>query len=405
MIRAPLVKRIAWESARLLGLIGLLIVLMLWLSGTFLTKIAPGPPVTLPRPPAPTTVRAQQKTFASVVRQVGTVQARRQAQVSSRAMGQIREIAVHDGEHVAGPGQADAPTVLARLDDREIRARIRQAEAEVVATAQALAAAEAQLAVAQAQVQAAEAGAADALADFDRYQNLYRKQSATGQQMDHARARKDESQASVKAARQQADAAQKDIDRIRAQQEASQAALDQARVMLSYTTIQAPFTGTVARKMVDVGDMVSPGSPLFLLETASEPELHGVVAQSLVPRLRVGAVLQVHIDALASTVEGTVRDMVHQANPRTRTVTVKISLPPDPRLLSGMSGSVDLEIGEYEAIVVPRSAVQEVGQLHLVRVVGPEGRVHRQYVTLGERHGELVEVLSGLAAGQEVVIP
>jgi len=70
-----------------------------------------------------------------------------------------------------------------------------------------------------------------------------------------------------------------------------------------------------------------------------------------------------------------------------------------------MSGHINVAVGAYEAVVVPQSAVHEVGQLHLVNVLNAAGRVERRYVRLGPEHGENVEVLAGLRAGEEVAVP
>ncbi len=259
------------------------------------------------------------------------------------------------------------------------------------------------MAVAQAQVQAAQANATQVLANFKRYQNLYKKHAATGQEMDRATALKGEAEARLAGAKQQAGAAEKNVEKARAQLAASRAALVQAQVTLSYTTIQAPYSGIVARKQVDVGDMVSPGQALFLLEIPAEPECARWWQNRLSQKCIRGRLCRFTL-ALGRSFEGTVRDMVRQADARTRTVTVKISLPATSDLLSGMAGDVEIETGRYEAIVVPTLAVRVVGQLHLVEVVSPDGRVHRRFVTLGKHHDGLVEVLSGVKAGEEVVV-
>ncbi len=401
-------KRFAAEAAKLLGLGGLLVLVMLWLSGAFVAKIQPGPLLSRSRPAAPRTQRATSESFPMVVEQVGTIQTRVQAQVSSRVMAQVREILVRDGQAVVGPdghSEKSPATVLARLDDGEIKARLNQAHAQVKATEAAVSAAESQLAVAQAELESAQAKAAQVLADWHRYENLYKRQAATGQQLDRARALNEEAQARVQAARQNATASQKEIERLKAQKAASQASLNQAQVMLSYTVIMAPFNGTMIRKWVEIGDMVSPGQKMFLLESSQEPELHAVVAESLVGHLKAGTALSVYVDALGRSFPGTVRDVVRQASPPTRTVIVKVSLPANPTFFSGMAGHIEVTVGHYEALVIPLSSVSEVGQLHLVHTLSAEGYIHRRFVTLGKRHAHKVEVLSGLKAGEEVVTP
>ncbi len=402
---SPRQRHILKESGKVLALGALLVVLMLWLAGTFAGRVEPGPPEPRAKSPPQETQRVEQKSYPLLVAQTGTVQMRTQARVSSRITAQVRETLVHAGDQVTGQDGEQPATVLARLDDREIKARVQSGEAAVAAMERGLTSAQAQLAIARAQLEGAQARQTQTLADWHRYEDLFKKQAATGQQLDHARAAKDEADAQVRAAKEQVSAAQDGVDKAKAQKKQSEAALEEARVMLTYTTIEAPFGGVVARRMVDVGDMAAPGQALFMLETPAEPELHAVVAESLVPHLQLGALLQVHIDALGLAIDGTIRDIVRQADAQTRTVTVKVSLPAHPGLVSGMSGHVNVEAGTYEALVIPQSAVREAGQLYLVDVVTKEGYTQRRFVRLGQRHGDLVEVLAGLRANEEVVMP
>ncbi|MEN6334649.1 MAG: efflux RND transporter periplasmic adaptor subunit, partial [Phycisphaerales bacterium] len=225
------------------------------------------------------------------------------------------------------------------------------------------------------------------------------------QQLDHARAQKDVTDAQVRAAAQQVKAVQSDIARLQAQQDQAAAAVKEAQVMLSFTTIEAPLSGRVVRRMVDPGDMVTPGQPLFTIETPAEPELHAVVAESLVAQMEPEQTLDVRIDAIDQTLQGKVREIVPQADPRTRTLLVKVSLPPQPGLISGQFGTLAIPTGTYQAIVVPSHAIHKIGQLQLVNVLDDKGVPHRRFVTLGRSHKDMVEVLSGLRAGELVVVP
>ena len=185
----------------------------------------------------------------------------------------------------------------------------------------------------------------------------------------------------------------------------AQAVVREARTMLSYTEINAPFSGRVIQKMVDVGDMVTPGQPLFLLDVAAQPQLQAYIAESLIAHLTVGQTLTVAIDALSKTLEGSVAEIVPQAEPGSRTTLVKIALAPIPDLVSGLYGRVAIPYGAYRALVVPSAAVKQVGQLHLVTVLDTDGYPHRRFITLGQIHAGLVEVLTGLQQGEEVALP
>jgi multidrug efflux pump subunit AcrA (membrane-fusion protein) len=425
----PVHKAALRESGKILVLAAILVALMLWLSGAFVDKIRADSPVPTEKardPGIPPTVGGssqpvETRVFPLLVEQMGTVQTRVRAELAGRIMAQVREVLVQEGQMVTGPEagpvarassprseggtpSTPGPTVLARLDSRDIEAKLMQAQTQVTASEKALAGAAAQLAAAQAQQQAVEAQATQALTDFQRMEGLHASGAATSQQLDRARAQKDVTEAQVRAAIQQVVAVRSDAARLEAQREQAIAALREAQVMLSYTTIEAPFSGRLVRKMIEAGDMVMPGQPLFVIETSAEPELHAVVAESLVANVQPGQKLDVRIDALQQTLPGIIREIVPQADPRTRTLLVKVALPPQAGLVSGQFGALAIPTGTYQALVVPARAVRQVGQLRLVDVLDDTGVAHRRFVTLGRSHDDLVEVLSGLKPAEQVAV-
>jgi HlyD family secretion protein len=394
------------EGGKLLALAVLLIALMLWLSGTFVSKIrAGGAPIQESPAPAVTSQPVELQQFPLIVEQVGTVQTRAQAQVAARVMAQVLEVLVHEGQAVTGEdgGKDIQPTVLARLDARDIEAKLKQAQTQVAAAEQAQTAAAAQSVAAQAQLQAVQAQLTAARTDFTRTESLYAQKAATGQQMDHARSQRDVAEAQALAAVQQVKAARSDIARAESQKQYAVAAVQEAQVMLSYTMIQAPFTGRIIRKMIDVGDTVAPGQTLFVIETSGEPELHAVVAESLATKISLEQKLNVRVETIAEPLQGTVRAIVPQADPRSRTRVVKVSLPPQTPVISGQFGTLAVPTGTYQALVVPVGVVRQVGQLSLVDALDVKRVPHRRFVTLGPRHGDVVEVLSGLRQGEQIV--
>jgi multidrug efflux pump subunit AcrA (membrane-fusion protein) len=413
-----------WEIGKILVLVAVLIALMLWLSGAFLDKIRAATFVTPQKAPAPAAKSqpVEMRTFPLLVDQVGTVQTRARAEVAGRIMAQVREVLVQEGQAVTGPEagavsraasprseggtpSTPGPTVLARLDSRDIEAKLSQAQTQVTASEKALAGAAAQLAAAQAQQQVVEAQAEQALTDFKRMESLQASGAGTSQQLDHARAQKDVAEAQVRAAVQQVVAVRSDEARLEAQKEQAIAAVREAQVMLSYTTIEAPFSGRLVRKTIDAGDMVMPGQPLFVIEKSAEPEFHAVVAESLVAGMKFDQKLDVRIDAIGQTLPGTVREIVPQADPRTRTLLVKISLPPQAGLVSGQFGTLAVPTGTYQALVIPARAVRHVGQLQLADIIDGQGVPHRRFITLGRSHDDMVEVLSGLKSAERVAVP
>ena len=394
------------EVIKGLGVLVVLILLMLWLAGTFVKKIESGPATPKAQSPRLNTQQVQRQVYPLLIDQIGTVRAQTEAMVSSRIMAQVKDILVKEGETVYGTeGKGSEATVLARLQDSDIKARLHQAEAQIESLERAVEAAKAKLGAARAQVEAAQANRDRALADYRRYDELRRGEAATGQQVEHARAQKDVAEANVSAALKEVRAAESEIKRMEAQREQSAAAVAEARIMLGYTVIRAPFTGKVVRKVLNVGDMASPAQPMFLLETSSQLELHAFLSESLIPRIGLRQEMAVHIDALDRTFPGVVREIAPQSNASTRTVLVKVTLPSDPDLVNGLFGMLRVPYGKLEALVVPAKAVRAVGQLMLVDVLGFDGTPQRRFVTLGHTHDDLVEVLSGLQEKEEVVVP
>ena len=399
-------RRLIIASTKGLGVLALLILLMLWLSGTFLGKVKPGPPAAKSKPPRLATVRVELREFPLIAEQVGTIRSRTQARIASRIMAQVNEILVHEGSRVEAPGKGgDDGTLLATLDDREIQARMHQAQSQVEAADRAMKAAKSRLKAAVAQAEAAQARRQQAVWDYQHYEDLYRKKAATGQKIQQMQAQQEVAESQAQAADQEVKAAGDDVKRMEARLQETQAAVRAARTMLSYTEIRAPFSGRVIQKMINVGDMVTPGQPLFLLDVAAQPQLHAYIAESLIFHLKAGQILTVEIDALSKTLEGSVAEIVPQAEPGSRTTLVKIALAPLPELVSGLYGRVAIPYGAYRALVIPTAAVKEVGQLHLVTVMDMDGYPHRRFVTLGQVHDGLVEVLTGLQEGEEVALP
>lgn len=389
-----------------LAVLALLVLLMMWLAGTFIDKVQPGPPLPRPSPPPLQTHKVERRKFPLVVEQVGTLRSKDEAHVSSRVMAQVKEILVNEGDEVNVDRQGGLQQgILARLENRDVLARVHQAEEHVSAMHSALEMGRARRGAAEAQLSAARAARERSLSDYRRYSDLHRNQAATGQQLQHMKSQRDVAVAQAAAGAKELEAAEQELERLQAQLKQAEAALTEARVMLGYTAIRAPFSGRVVKKLVNVGDMVAPGQPMFIMESVSNPEIHAFVTESLVPGMKVGQEMTVRIDALDRTIAATLREIVPKSDPKTRTLLVKLSLAPDPSFVNGMFARIEIPRGEYEALVIPNRSVREIGQLQLVEVLDPDGQPQRRFVTLGKRCGDLVEVLSGLREGEPVIVP
>lgn len=387
------------------GTVVLLLLMMAWLSGAFVSKVQPGE-IDLPKPETKTwnRIAVEKVTYPLEAEQIGTVRTKTDTWVSSRIMAQVKEILVYEGSFVQG-AETGTPTILAKLDDRDLKARVRQAESNLQAARRAVEITRAQLEAAKASLSSARAQKERVSSDYRRYQELYKQGAATAQQVEHLRAQFITAEAQYSAAFNQVQSAQAELSRMEAQVSQAEALLAEAKTMLDYTIIRAPFSGKVIKKMVEVGTTVSPGQPLFYIESSGQPELHAWVAESLLPHISVGQQLDVTVDAIRKTVQGTIREVVPQSETSTRTVLVKIALSSDDELVNGMFGRFVITHGSYSTLVVPKNAIKEVGQIRLVQVAKPDGSVSRRFVTLGKIRGDVVEVLSGLDEGEEVLVP
>lgn len=374
---------------KMVALIAVLLVMMMWLAGAFRNKIQAGPVLEPSTVAATPTTRVETRPYPMIVEQAGTVRTRNEAQVSSRLMAQVREVLVREGDTIRGAGPDSKATILAKLDDRDIQAKLQQAQAQVASLQRALGAALAQQQSAQALLQ-------QAAADLARFEKLVDAKAATQQQLEHARTQRDTAQAQVLAA-------QGLVEQTRAQQVGAEAAVREALIMLSYAVIEAPFDGEISSKKINPGDMVAPGQVLFVVQSSSEPQLHAMVSETVALHLKAGQTLPVQIDAPQRQFDGVVREILPQADPLTRTILVKVDLPQDASLVSGLFGRLRVPVGEYSTLVVAKNAIRQSGQLYLVQVMEKPGLPVRRFVQIGPEHGPLVEVLSGVQEGDEVV--
>jgi RND family efflux transporter MFP subunit len=315
-------------------------------------------------------IKAREQTIPDTFAAIGTAHASRTAPVSSQVMGSITAVNVREGDAVRR-GQ-----MLVAIDDAQPRAAVDQARAALSAADHELAAAESELTLAQ--------------STFNRLQTLYEKKSLSAQEYDEGRTRLQSAEAHR--------------DTARAARAQSAAALEQALTHLAYTRVLAPFDGLVTERRVDPGALAAPGMPLITLEGGGQYRLEAAVDERDLGYVHLGEAVPVWLDALgAQPLNGKVAQIVPAADPASRSFTVKIDLPANKNLRSGIFGRTAFARGSRQEVLIPQSAVTERGQLQTVYVVGENGIATLRYVTLGPEQPQGREVLSGLSAGETVV--
>jgi RND family efflux transporter MFP subunit len=168
--------------------------------------------------------------------------------------------------------------------------------------------------------------------------------------------------------------------------------------------ITAPHDGIITGKMVDKGDLASPGVPLLTLETTEGFCVDTILPENYVQHVSPMQKVIVKIPALnTGPLEGIVCTIVPIADPKSRSFVVKINLPVNLKTRSGMFARVEIPAGISSKLLIPRKAVVTRGQLTGIYLVDSKGIAHFRLIRPGKEFGDRVEVISGLKEGDRYV--
>lgn len=272
---------------------------------------------------------------------VATIQAVQQAVVAAKVTGTITELPVVLGSRVK---RGD---MLIKISAEEISARVLQAQAQL----------------------------AQAKRNLAREQKLLKKNATTSETVN----------------------SMQDMFAV------AQASFQEAKTMFSYTTITAPFDGVITRKIVNSGDLATPGTPLLQLENDTSLQAVTAVPESLINQVKSGAKLSVQVPSARITVSGTVAEIAPTADPLSRTAPVKIDLENNPALRTGQFARIVLPVDPAATLLIPKSAVVPFGQMDKVFVL-QDGKAQLRLVRTGSQTDKQVEILAGLNPGDQVIV-
>jgi RND family efflux transporter MFP subunit len=286
---------------------------------------------------------------------IGSIQSRIPVVAASRVAARVMRVDVRSGDRVK-PGQ-----VLVELDESDLRGQLAQAEGEVAAS---------------------EAELARAAADEKRFSALFSRGSVTAREHESA-------DAAYKAA--QAKAGQ------------AKAALAAARSAFEYAIVRSSVRGVVVERMVEAGDMAMPGNPLVRLydDGALRAELE--VPEELRGQIALGTPLDLQVGPDRAIYHARVDEIVPAADPASRSFIVRANLPAGKELTPGTFVRATFASGTAEVLTVAPQAVEEIGQLHMVRVY-QNGEIESRMVSVGRKRGDRVEILAGLRPGERVLL-
>ncbi|MEO6208655.1 MAG: HlyD family secretion protein [Gemmatimonadaceae bacterium] len=244
--------------------------------------------------------------------------------VLAKVGGYVTAVSVQDNDSV------QSGKTLVRIDDAEYKVKVAQADADLAAaqstaggrqfTGQsqaAVATATGNRFAADAQIQAALANQRKANADLARMRDLVAKQIVSAQQLDAAQAASAAAAADVEALQRQAAAAggavqnaQAGVRLAQARLQAEQAALDNAKLQLSYTDVQAPETGTISKKQVEIGQLVQPGQTMMSIVADTGTWVTANFKETQLNKMIVGQPVAIEVDAYPGCeAEGTVQSL------------------------------------------------------------------------------------------------
>ncbi len=329
---------------------------------------------------------------------VGTVRTKTRMLVASKVQGYVREVRASQGDHV------ERGRVLVTVDERELAARADRARAALAESEMSLDEVRRTLEEAEAALRSAEADHAYAAATASRYRQLWQRELVSAQDYEAVEVKRKSTAAAVEQTQARIRSVRARESQMRYRIDAAAAELRAAEIALGETRITAPATGVVVDRRVEPGDLAMPGQPLLVLDDPGAYRLEAEVGESAVGRVRLGQTAPVILDSLGRTLEGRVAEIIPAADPASRTVTVKLDLPAHPGLRSGLFGRARFPTGERQALLVPTSALVERGQLTAVYVVDAQNVARLRLVTAGARHADRIEILSGLEAGERIVV-
>jgi RND family efflux transporter MFP subunit len=346
----------------------------------------------------------------------------KQAAIFSKVSGYIRRIHADRGDF------AKAGQVLAEIDDQELQASLNQARATLQTGHAGLEMARSTLVGQRANLenQRANLAKAHAVADndarqADRMKTLFGRGLVSATDFENARTTAESSRAGVQAAEAQLNLAEAQIvttdSQVRlaqAQIETYGAVLQLAETNLANTRLLAPFSGYVSQRNLDPGAAVSAQSAgtntasvgILTIQDIATVKVQMEVPERDIARVRVGSPVRLAVDPYqGETFTGSVARVVHNLDPRSRTMGVEVEIPnPGERLKPGMYARVEVLVDTRQgALTIPTEALR-LGEAKPSVMLVRNGVVEAVPIELGATDARGVEVLKGLSDKDQVIL-
>ncbi|MBZ3695591.1 efflux RND transporter periplasmic adaptor subunit [Phyllobacterium calauticae] len=336
------------------------------------------------KPPVINVIPAVETEMVASITVTGTIVPRQEVAVGTDVTGLIvLELGADQGDRVK---EGD---IIARLDKSSLEIQLAQIEAQ-------RAQAEASIAQSEAQIVDAQIAVRQAQEALDRARALSAKGITSKADFDNATNAYDSANARLNTSRQALVASQSQLQLVAAQKR-------DVLLRIEKADVKAPTTGVVLSRNALLGGIVSMNAgPLFRIARDGEFELSANIPEVDLPRLKPDMPVAVRVSGMEQPVSGRVRLISPEITASSRLGAVKISLEHNDAIRPGNFARAVIELTRRNGVSVPLSAVVYRGTTALVQVV-KDGVVDTRKVTLGIRNDRAVEVLDGLADGEDVV--
>lgn len=372
--------------------------LLLGLLSAACSRGAASPPARTDTPTAALAVSVAEvveRPIARFIRVTGTLTAQEQAEVAAETSGRIVATPVERGSRVGGGGE------LVRIAAVDTEAQVAEAEANAAQIEAGLG------------MSGGRAFAQDVVPDvmntksaYDLAQSDYERLRTLLDQKVISRAEFDRAFANVESTRQKYEMAKNTAAQQFQALMAARARVARARKALADTTVKAPFDGLVAERLVSTGDFVTPGTRVAVVVRVDPLRVELTVPEQFVSVVGVGRPVSLQVDAYPGrTFTGQVRYVSPALSASTRALVVEaVVANPAGELKPGFFATARIEqAAPTPALLVPAKAVQSASGTQRVFVAKGD-RAEERIVTTGQTVDDLVEIVSGLAKGEPVIL-
>ncbi|SHE68611.1 RND family efflux transporter, MFP subunit [Psychroflexus salarius] len=284
----------------------------------------------------------------------GKIKAVNQAQISTRMMGYIESVPAKVGQEV------QKGDVLVQLNSQDLIAKKAQA---------------------QAQIAKAKSHLLNVEKNYNRFKNLLEKQSISQKEFDDIKM-------AYQMAKESLNAAQQMQAEVNAQ--------------LGYSIIKAPFNGTITNIFAEVGNLAKPGEYLVEIENNQLFEVSTSLAESQINRISIKTPVEVNIQSIDAKVPGQITELASSATTAGQyAVSVQLNSSPET-LKSGMYATVEFQVNKATTsqLYIKSDAIVKQGELRGVYTISSQNTAVLNWLKLGPRKGDLIEVISGLSANE-----